>query len=88
MKPRALWITVGLIALVGAGVLISLRRSSHRTAVVEAGPVRERLTARGVVEPRNGRIDIRAQVAGRVTALNVREGDRVRVAGNSLELID
>jgi multidrug efflux pump subunit AcrA (membrane-fusion protein) len=86
MKPRALWITAAIIALAGAGALVASRRSSDQTVAVEAGPVRERLIARGVVEPKNGRVDIRAQVTGRVTALRAREGDRV-AAGDLLAVI-
>jgi HlyD family secretion protein len=76
------WILGGIALLVVAGVVVlSLLTGRPRGTPVEIGRVargeiRSVVTATGEIEPRS-RVDVSAQVIGRIETLHVREGDRV-----------
>jgi len=73
---------ISLVAAVGIGSLVAVRMKERGVVTVQTGrSVRQDLTslvtASGEIKPRNY-VNIGANVMGRITELNVREGDRVR----------
>lgn len=83
MKKKWKWIIgITLIAVVGIGGLVAVKMRDRGVVTVQTGTaVRQDLTslvtASGEIKPRNY-VNIGANVMGRITELNVREGDRVR----------
>jgi HlyD family secretion protein len=82
MSKRAKWSMVGVaIALaVGGGVLTAMRRGDKpvdvRIEAVEARDLVASVTASGQVQPRT-KVDVAADISGRIVRLAVKEGDRV-----------
>lgn len=83
MKKKWKWILgISLIVVVGVGGLVAVKMRDRGVVTVQTGKaVRQDLTslvtASGEIKPRNY-VNIGANVMGRITELNVREGDRVR----------
>lgn len=83
MTRKWKWIGgISLVAAVGIGSLVAVRMKERGVVTVQTGrSVRQDLTslvtASGEIKPRNY-VNIGANVMGRITELNVREGDRVR----------
>lgn len=72
------WVgALALVAASGAGLWIH-GRATAETATVEAGDVGERIVARAVVVPREGVAEVRPRSDGKVLAVLVREGQRVK----------
>lgn len=81
--------TVIALVLAGVGIAVALSRGSAnastegdkkdeiKTAKVEKGDVQVRVTEVGSVEPQV-KVDVKSVLSGKVVALHVREGDRVR----------
>ena len=90
MKHKRLWIAGGLVVAVAAGGVAWSRRGPKPTPVQVAAVGREdvqaKVTANGKVQAQK-KVDISATVAGQVTHLAVKEGDRVR-KGDFLLQID
>ena len=87
-KSRRLWLFLALIILVaGAFVYRSRQRSVLlvRTAKVERQDIHTGIVTNGKVEPIEFQ-DLRAEVAGQVTRVLVREGDAVRQGQRLVEL--
>jgi HlyD family secretion protein len=82
MSKRAKWITVGAVVAVavGAGVLTAAKRGKKPTDVrIEAVRARDlvaSVTATGQVRPRT-KVDVAADISGRIVRLAVKEGDVV-----------
>lgn len=93
ITARRLKIAAALIAVVAAGVVAATRLSgtqgkaqSYITAPVIVSDLREEVLASGTLKP--ARLTaVGAQVSGRITALNVRVGDTVKV-GDVIAQID
>ncbi len=85
-KP-AVWITALLLA--GAAVLLFSRLAGERVPayLVEQGEMRQSVVASGRVRTPQ-RIELAAQVTGRVTTVNVAEGARIAAAQILLRLDD
>src|SRR5258706_6681101 len=80
--PRRRWIIAGVaLLLVGAGSWFAAHRDPEPTLVQTARVAREdlqaKVTANGKVQAQR-KVDISATIAGQVTHLAVKEGDRVR----------
>ncbi len=78
---RKLVIGVVVVGLIALAVVVNVARSQERTVEVRVSEVTERelvstITATGNVRPRR-QVNISADVMGRVTELNVEEGDEV-----------
>ncbi len=80
MKRKRIWIGVGIVVVAAAGVAIS-RRGPRPTAVQVATVGREdvqaKVTANGKVQAQK-KVDMSATIAGQVTHIAVKEGDRVQ----------
>lgn len=72
---------VGLLVIIGAGAGVSLTAGRHNATEVRIQPVARRdlvasVTASGWVRPHR-KVDVQSDIMGRVTQLNVKEGDHV-----------
>ncbi len=86
MKKR--WIWIGLVAVLAAGGLLAARNrgkgdpkeenSPFRLGKVQTEDLQVSVREVGVVDPVT-KVDVKSAVSGRVVAIRVREGDRVRV---------
>lgn len=68
---------------VGVVAVRLLAMAGWQQAVVDGGPVEQRVIGEGVVEPRDGIVEVRARTDGPVQRVDVRVGDHVR-AGDLL----
>lgn len=78
---RLMWGGLALVAVAGASTWFALHRGPQRTAVQMASVGREDLQAKVSANGRvraQKKVDLSATVAGQVTHLAVKEGDRVR----------
>jgi HlyD family secretion protein len=85
MKKR--WIWIGLVAVLAAGGLLAARsrgktdpkedNSPFRLGKVQTEDLQVSVREVGVVDPVT-KVDVKSAVSGRVVAIRVREGDRVR----------
>ena len=82
MSKRGKLITAGaiLIGIVGLGAMTAAKRGNKATEVrveaVEARDLVASVTASGQVQPRT-KVDVAADISGRITRLSVKEGDLV-----------
>jgi len=82
MSKQAKWITVGLVVLVVAGLgAATAMRSGNKPTDVKIEKVAARdlvasVTASGQVSPHT-KVDLAADISGRITKLSVKEGDMV-----------
>jgi multidrug resistance efflux pump len=78
------------VALAGAAPFVlgalCCTQADERVTTVTRGEIRERFGGRAVVAPRDGTVELRAQVDARVQAVHVLEGERVRVGQLLVEL--
>jgi multidrug efflux pump subunit AcrA (membrane-fusion protein) len=87
-RPRKLWLlALAPAALALVASLGVLSRGRAERAVTVAGPLHERVIARGVVMPTGGIAEVRSLASGRVVRVLVREGERVE-AGQLLAELD
>lgn len=78
MKRRALVLTLGLLALpLGGAVWAIGEPCGGATAAVAPAALRPRVVAKAVVAAREGLLEVRTRVSGRVRAVLVRAGERV-----------
>jgi HlyD family secretion protein len=92
MGKKAKWV-IGVVAIVGVGSLIaaSSAKRGNKAVEVRVEPVQKRdlvasVTASGQVRPQN-KVDVAADVSGKITKLSVKEGQMV-TAGQFLLQID
>ncbi len=81
MRRKRLWIVAGAIVVLAGVVYLSVRRKPSQTTVQVATVGREdiqaKVTANGKVQAQK-KVDMSATIAGQVTHLAVKEGDRVQ----------
>lgn len=84
---RRTWLVLGLLAAAAAAPLAAAPHWRRPVAVVEAGPVADRVIARAIVIAAEGTARVGGPADGRVARVLVREGDRVK-AGQALAEIE
>ncbi|MCM2270939.1 MAG: efflux RND transporter periplasmic adaptor subunit [candidate division Zixibacteria bacterium] len=91
MNKKKLWLIIGGVVIVGAIIVLNFTSDSKQKTEVNAQTVArqdltETVSASGRIQPKS-KVNITAEVSGKVIALPVKEGDTVR-AGDLLVLID
>ena len=92
MKKRWLWIALGAVVLVVIVGLSVARNAKGRVQAVQMAKVRRedvtsRVRAPGKIEPKT-QVKVSADIMGKVTVLNVKEGDPVKKGQLLLQLDD
>lgn len=82
MKRKSVLIVVGVLGVVGVGVGVAMSRRGPKPTMVQVATVsradlQSKVTANGKVQAQK-KVDISATIAGQITRLAVKEGDRVR----------
>lgn len=83
MKSKWKWILgVGAVLVIGGGTIASVKMSQRGIVTVQTGKAVKQdltslVTASGEIKPKNY-VNIGANVMGRITEINVKEGDHVR----------
>jgi HlyD family secretion protein len=82
LKRKRVWIGAGVLVAIAAGVGVAMSRrgpqpTTVQTATVARADLQSKVTANGKVQAQK-KVDISATIAGQITRLAVREGDRVR----------
>jgi HlyD family secretion protein len=82
LKRKRVWIGAGVLVAIAAGAGVAMSRrgpqpTTVQTATVARADLQSKVTANGKVQAQK-KVDISATIAGQITRLAVREGDRVR----------
>ena len=91
MKSKKVWLIIGAVVVVGVILYFNLTADSKQKTEVNAQVVAqedlvEKVSASGRIQPKS-KVNITAEVSGKVIALPVKEGDTVE-PGDLLVLID
>jgi multidrug efflux pump subunit AcrA (membrane-fusion protein) len=77
-RRRRLVLAVAVLALASAGVSWARWQHQQPAVAVAAGTIHDRIWARGIVQPREGVVKVRARIDAQAVQVLVREGDVVR----------